>query len=76
MFKDIIVSYSLLETIANLLIVIKYELLKTAYKQQKKDMEPKPKPMVIAVNDESKSCYIILGSNGQITSHNAKTKKK
>lgn len=32
MFKDIIVSYSLLETIANLLIVIKYELLKTAYK--------------------------------------------
>ena len=64
MFKDIIVSYSLLETIANLLIVIKYELLKTAYKSQNKDIEPKPKPMIIAVSNELKNCYIILGSNG------------
>lgn len=62
--KETILSYSLLESIANLLIVIKFELMRILYKQQQKDKEPKAKPFIVAVKEDIKSSYIILGSNG------------
>lgn len=62
--KETIISYSLLESIANLLIVIKFELMRILYKQQQKEKEPKAKPFIVAIKEEVKNSYIILGSNG------------
>lgn len=53
----------MLERVANLLIEIKHELLKAA--QVKKNRFLRMKPLILAIKDKEKSCYYVLGTNGQ-----------
>lgn len=54
----------MLEKIANLIIEIKFEMLKVVYEKMKKNKEPKMKPLVLAIMDKEKNCYYVLGTNG------------